>query len=56
MSIVVEEADESAFWMEVMIEAEIVKKEKIAYLFGEANEILKVVASARKTVSDKSNR
>jgi hypothetical protein len=49
----VEEADESAFWMEVMVEAEIIRKDKIAYLLNEANEILKVVASARKTVSDK---
>jgi four helix bundle protein len=53
ISIVVEEADESAFWMEVMVEADIVKQDKLAYLFGEANEILKVVASARKTVSEK---
>ena len=53
ISILVEEADESAFWMEVMVEAEIIRKDKIAYLLNEANEILKVVASARKTVSDK---
>jgi four helix bundle protein len=51
LSIVVEEADESIFWMEILIEAEIVSKEQIQDLMKEGNEILKVVASARKTVS-----
>jgi hypothetical protein len=48
---VVEEADESVFWMEILIEAEILKTEQIEILMNEANEILKVVAKARKTVS-----
>ncbi len=52
ISIVVEEADESVFWMEVMVEADIVNTSKIEKLMGEGNEILKVVASARKTVSE----
>jgi four helix bundle protein len=51
ISIVVEEADESVFWMEVMIEAGILSPEKIEKLMIEGNEILKVAASARKTVS-----
>jgi four helix bundle protein len=51
LSIVVEEADESVFWMEILIEAEILKTEQIQILMNEANEILKVVAKARKTVS-----
>jgi four helix bundle protein len=51
LSIVVEEADESVFWMEILIEAEILKTEQIEILMNEANEILKVVAKARKTVS-----
>ena len=52
ISIVVEEADESVFWMEVMIEAGILSPEKIEKLMTEGNEILKVAASARKTVSE----
>jgi hypothetical protein len=48
---VVEEADESVFWMEILIEAEILKTEQIEILMNEANEILKVVVKARKTVS-----
>ncbi|RFZ94376.1 four helix bundle protein [Mucilaginibacter conchicola] len=51
MSIVVEEADESASWMEVLVEAEIVKESEIAILVDEANQILKVTSSARKAVS-----
>jgi len=55
ISIVVEEADESVFWMEVMIETDIISTEKIKKLMGEGNEILKVAASARKTITDKKN-
>ena len=51
MSIVVEEADESVFWMEVMIEAGIVSREEIELLLKEANEILAVVSKARKSAS-----
>jgi four helix bundle protein len=48
LSIVVEEADESIFWMEVLIEAEIVNKEALHYLLTEGNEILKIVSASRK--------
>jgi len=55
ISIVVEEADESVFWMEVILEAGITTKESIDPLINEANEILKVVAKARKTSSQNKN-
>src|ERR1700743_767212 len=48
LSIVIEEADESIFWMEVLVEADVIKAEQIADLMNEGNEILKVVSSARK--------
>lgn len=51
LSTVVEESDESVFWMEVLIEAEIVDPATIDYLLKEGNEILKVVSASRKTVS-----
>jgi four helix bundle protein len=51
LSIVVEEADESAFWMEGLIEAQIVKKSDLVSLLDEANQILKIVSASRKTVS-----
>lgn len=51
LSIVVEEADESVFWMEVLVEAEIIKLSDIAVLIDEANQILKIVSASRKTVT-----
>ncbi|MEO8148263.1 MAG: four helix bundle protein [Bacteroidia bacterium] len=53
ISIVVEEADESAFWMELIIEADIMKKERVDSLLKEANEILAVMSKARSTTSKK---
>ena len=51
LSTVVEESDESVFWMEILIEAEIVDSQAIIHLLKEGNEILKVVSASRKTVS-----
>ena len=51
LSTVVEESDESVFWMEVLIEADIVDPAAIDYLLKEGNEILRVVSASRKTVS-----
>ena len=56
LSIVVEEADESVFWMEVLIEAGIVKISDISVLIDEANQILKVVSASRKTVTVTKNQ
>lgn len=53
ISIVVEEADESVFWMEILIAAGIVTKTEISSLITEGNEILKVTSSARKTITNK---
>src|SRR5580700_9295392 len=47
LSIVVEEADESAFWMEILTEAEVVKPGELNYLMDEANQILKIVSASR---------
>jgi four helix bundle protein len=51
LSIVVEESDESVFWMEVLIDAGIADPTSLKDLLQEANEILKVVSASRKTVS-----
>ncbi|MES2375785.1 MAG: four helix bundle protein [Bacteroidota bacterium] len=53
LSTVVEEADESAFWMEVLIDAEVVSKSDLTYLLDDANQILKITSASRKTVSGK---
>jgi four helix bundle protein len=49
MSIVVEEADETVFWIECLIESGIVKQELLSELLGEANELLAIFAASRRT-------
>ena len=56
ISIVVEECDESEFWMEFIIDAELMPKEKVSDLMKEANELTRIFISSRKTVSDKLNK
>ena len=51
LSIVVEEADETVFWMEIITESNIYKVDEA--LLKEANEILSVVARSRKTLRNK---
>ncbi|PWS31645.1 four helix bundle protein [Pedobacter paludis] len=52
LSIVVEEADETAFWIEILTESGITDSSKTYLLLKEVNEILAIVAKARKTVSN----
>jgi len=52
LSIVVEEADETAFWIEILSESEIIDFVSSEPLLKEVNEILAIVAKARKTVSN----
>ncbi len=49
MGIVVEEADESVFWLECLIESEIVKQELLADLLSEANELVAIFAASHRT-------
>ena len=55
ISIVVEEADETIFWLEILEEAELVSSEKIARIKLEAKEVLYVMSKARKTTSNAKN-
>jgi four helix bundle protein len=48
LSITIEEADESLFWMEVLTEANIMTQNKMASLMQEATEIVKILSKARK--------
>jgi len=49
LSIVVEEADETVYWLELIRDAGLVKPELLADLMDEAEQILKIMASSRKT-------
>jgi four helix bundle protein len=47
IGVVEEEADESAFWMELIIEAEILRKELVTPLLQEAQELVAIMAKSR---------
>lgn len=49
MGLVEEEADESIFWMELLIDAKLVDAEQLKDLMAEANEILAITVSSIKT-------
>jgi four helix bundle protein len=49
MGTVEEEADETIYWMELLIDADIVKRSRIAELLDEADQILSIVISSIKT-------
>jgi four helix bundle protein len=49
LGVVEEEADESAFWMELIIEGGLMRPELVAPLLQEANELVAIMAASRKT-------
>lgn len=46
---VVEEADESVYWLELIIEGELLEKSKVEPLLTEANELCAIMVASRKT-------
>ena len=52
MGIVEEEADESMYWMELLVESGLVKKEEVASLSDEANQIVAIVVSSIRTAKE----
>lgn len=53
ISIVVEEADETIFWFELLVEGNIVSSDKMKSLQQTGTEILKIMATARKNTKTK---
>ena len=51
LGIVDEEADESAFWMEVIIEAGLLERALVQPLLDEAEEIVAIMVSSRKSLN-----
>lgn len=49
IGIVVEEADESVFWLECLIEAGIVREDLLRNLLAEANELVAIFAASQRT-------
>lgn len=53
ISIVVEECDETIFWLEILAEAELIPAEKLELLKKEALELLYIMSAARKNTAKK---
>lgn len=51
IGVVEEEADESAYWLELIIEGKLLKREQVESLLTEANELAKIMASSRISAS-----
>lgn len=53
LAIVEEEADETLFWMELLVEAELVPRERLDSLMKETDEILAMTVASIKTLRGK---
>ena len=49
LGVVEEEADESALWLELIIEGDLLKRELVQPLWNEANELVAIMTSSRKS-------
>jgi four helix bundle protein len=54
LGIVEEEADESAFWLELIIDGALLRAQVVQPLLDEANELTRIVAKSRVTASGRS--
>ncbi|MHC4150095.1 MAG: four helix bundle protein, partial [Planctomycetota bacterium] len=52
LSIVIEESDESCFWLEFAVDEKLVKEKKVVSLLNEAKQLTSVFVSSRKTVKN----
>jgi four helix bundle protein len=53
MKIVEEEADETAYWLEILVESGLVPKEQITEIYKETNEILAMTVASIKTLRNR---
>ena len=49
LGVVIEEADECAFWMELIVEGKVMTATRVGKLMAEANEITAILNASRKT-------
>jgi len=49
ISIVIEEADESEFWLEFIMDEKLMERKKVLPLFNEAHELSSIFITTRKT-------
>lgn len=53
MGLVIEEADETVFWLELLADGGIVERNRLEGLISEANELVAVFVASRKTATGK---
>jgi len=51
LGVVVEEADESALWLELIVEDGLLPEARVVPLLNEANEIVRIMVASRKTAT-----
>jgi four helix bundle protein len=56
MGVVEEECDETLYWLELLVDAGIVRRARLASLIREGNEILALVVASRKTARFREQR
>jgi len=54
IAIVIEEADETQFWIELMVETKIIKRDIAALLWKEADELVSIMTASSKTAKKNS--
>ncbi len=50
MGLVIEEADETVFWLELLLHLEIFRANQLKDLLSEANQLVAIFVSSRRTV------
>ena len=55
LSIALEEADESAYWLELIIESNLLNRDSVKPLLGEANELTAILFTSIKTAKSRSD-
>ncbi len=53
LSIVIEEADESCFWMEFTLEEKLLSENEVASLLDEGGQLTAIFLTSRKTTKDR---
>ena len=56
MNIVVEEADETLFWIEILIEKQWIDKTELELVWNEGNELTAIFVSTLKTINNRVNQ
>jgi four helix bundle protein len=54
LGIVLEEADESLFWLELLVDAGLIQREKVRMPLAEANELVAIFVTSLRTAKEKS--